>query len=330
MLGFVPARSVVVALLRAFGGSAGGREIRAVARFDLDAVTDPGATQQMLGLLDSMFLREDAVAALAVVVDDRADALTSARLVVESLRRSTVGLACAWLVPAITAGARYRGLLEADGSGVVPDTSASPVAFAQGLDGVAIRGLRDELVDLLAPDPVIVADVEPHLGPAITRHREQSAAAVTDEHCNTHQRAATEAFLALIAAIDETTPAPQDLATVTAVLHDRTVCDIMFGLVGIPLADSAQRLWHQLARASSGADRAEAAMLCGYDAYCRGAGVHAGICLEAALQSDPSHPMAVLLHTALSEGIHPDRIHRIAEAGRQVATDHGIDLPPTT
>lgn len=113
-----------------------------------------------------------------------------------------------------------------------------------------------------------------------------------------------------------------------AALRDRTIRDIMFGLVGTQLGPAAQMLWHQVARSSSGPDRAEAAMLCGYDAYYRSDGVYAGICIEAALQAEPSHPMAVLLDAALSEGLRPGSIRRIADAGRQVATDHGIDLLP--
>ncbi|MFD6391202.1 DUF4192 domain-containing protein [Nocardia sp. NPDC060259] len=328
MLGFVPARSVIIALLHTIDESADRREIQSVVRFDLDVVIEPASAQQMLSLLDSMCLREDAIATMAVVVDDRPQAAATAGRAVKHLRGLAVGLAHAWLVPVITAGAEYRGLLEADGSGTVEDPCASPIALAQVLDGVQIRGSRDELVELLTPDPILVAEVEPHIGPAIARYRDGLTAAAIDEHGNTHQRAATKSVLALIANHSETGCAPEDLATMMAVLRDRTIRDIMFGLVGTQLGPAAQMLWHQVARASSGPDRAEAAMLCGYDAYYRGDGVYAGICIEAALQAEPSHPMAVLLDAALSEGLRPGRIRRIAEAGRQVATDHGIDLPP--
>ncbi|MFD4432568.1 DUF4192 domain-containing protein [Nocardia sp. NPDC058497] len=330
MLGFVPARSVVVALLHTIDGNAGRREIRAVVRFDLDAVTEPDSAHQVLSMLDSMCLREGAIAAMAVIVDDRPEADATADRAVEYLRGLAVGLTHAWLVPAIAAGAQYRGLLRAGGAGTAEDPCASPLAFAQVLNGVQIRGSRDELVDLLTSDPVLVAEVEPHVGPAIARFRDGLAAAVTDERGDTYRRTAAKSVLALIAAFGETDCAPEDLATVMAALRDRTIRDIMFGLVGTELGPAAQMLWHQMARAGTGPDRAEAAVLCGYDAYYRGDGAYAGICIKAALQAEPSNPMAVLLDAALSEGLRPGRISRIAETARLVAADHGVDLPPAS
>lgn len=266
---------------------------------------------------------------MAVIVDDRPDAAAAAHRAVKYLRGSTVGLVHAWLVPTVTAGAEYRGLLENDSDGTVEDPCASPVAFAQVLGGIQIRGSRAELVDLLTPDSDLTARVEPLIGPAVKCYRDELAAAVAEDRGNNYQRAAAESVLAQISAVGESGCTPEDLATVIAALRDRTIRDIMFGLAGTRFGPAAQILWHQVARASSGGDRAEAAMLCGYDAYHRGDGVHAGICIEAALRADPTHPIAVLLDAALGGGIRPDRIGKLAETGRAVATDLGIDLTGT-
>ncbi|MGW5441560.1 DUF4192 domain-containing protein [Nocardia asteroides] len=327
MLGFVPARSVVLALIRASDRSAGRREIRSVLRFDTGAVAAPSTADELLRQLDVICRHENAVAAVAVIVDDRPHAAATALRTARYLQGLAVGLSDAWFVPEITSGARYRGLLADRGTGFVDDPSASPIAFAQVLDGVRIHGSRAELAAVLDPDPDLAAAVEPHLGPAITRYRDSLAAAVDDELGNPHRRATVESILALIADDNATSRAPADLAAVIAALRDRTIRDIMFGLAGTALGPAARKLWHLTARASSGPDRAEAATLCGYDAYYRFDGTGTAVCLEAALREEPSHPIAVMLHTSLSNGLHPDKIRVIAELGRQVAIDHGIDLP---
>ncbi|MGS2811542.1 DUF4192 domain-containing protein [Nocardia sp. MW-W600-9] len=340
MLGFFPTRSVILVLIRRSDGSdgvpAGERMVRSALRFDVDAITDLPSADEMVNRLDVICENEGAVGAMAVIVDDRPRAAETACVAVRLLREMTVGLSNAWFVRAITSGARYHGLLDvhgtgldAGGTGLVADPRASPIALAQVLDGVQIRSSREEIAALLYPDPVLAAEVQPHLGPAITRYRDSLAAAVVDDQGNTHQRATAKWLLALIADFGDAGCAPADLAAVVAALRDRTIRDVMFGLAATALAPAAQQLWHLIARASTGHDRAEAAVLCGYDAYYRRHGTHAAVCLDAALQAEPSHPMAVLLHVSLTEGLHPDNIRRIAQLGLQVAADLGIDLRPT-
>ncbi|WP_051183209.1 DUF4192 family protein [Nocardia vinacea] len=88
----------------------------------------------------------------------------------------------------------------------------------------------------------------------------------------------------------------------------------------------AENLWVALTQALSGSDRADAATLLGYGAYIRGDGPLAGVALQAALDADPAHSMAILLETSLRTGMRPDTLRRLAYCGLGIAADLGIDL----
>lgn len=326
MLGFVPSRSVVLAF-DDVDRHDGRRPIRLVIRFDVDAVIEAASGQHIVSEVDAIWMQEGVITALAVIVDERPDALATATAALKLLQRSMIEVTGAWLVPEITAHARYRGLLDSDGTGTVKDPSASPFTAARVFSGATIRASREDVVELLAPDPVMIARVEPHIGPAVAQFHIGIARAVTDQHGNTHRRSVAESILALLAD-SETDYGPTDLAAAIAGIRDQEIRDIMLGLAGTSLGQPAQQLWHQLARASTCQDRAVAAMLCGHDAYHRGDGVYAAICFAAALEAQPGYPLAVMLDTALSGGLRPREIGGVAEFGRGVAAAHGIDLPP--
>ncbi|GAD83394.1 hypothetical protein NCAST_19_00960 [Nocardia asteroides NBRC 15531] len=331
ILRFIPTRSLVVALVSAAADSAASaRAIPVVVRVDLDAVTDPARAQEPLELLDTVFRRENATATFAIVVDDRPHATATAHLVVALLQSMAVNLAHAWLVPTISAGATYRGLLDGDSDGTVNDPATSPLALALALDGVAIHHSRSQLRDLIAVDPQASAALSPLIATAVEHYRGERADAATADHGATFHRDTACAVLERISAVAESGCTPEGLATVVAALRDVVIRDVMLALTGTSWAADAQILWQSVARASTGRDRAEAAMLCGYDAYHRGDGVYARICLEAALQADSEHSIAVLLKAALDGGEPPARIAMIADAGRDIATGLRIDLTTTT
>ncbi|MGW6425140.1 DUF4192 domain-containing protein [Nocardia sp. NPDC055053] len=231
MLRFVPTQSLVLALLTPTPGTtAPRRAIQMVVRLDLDAVTDLDNAGEVMNLLETMCQRENATATTAIAVDDRPDAEATARLAVELLRSSTVGLVHAWLVPIITAGATYRGLLDGDTAGTVNDPAASPVAFAQILDGVQIRSSRIELLDLIAVDTDAAAALAPLIDPAVEHYRTELAAAVAQDRRTTFQHDAARAVLDQIAVIGEFGCAFECLATVVAALRDVVIRDVMLGL----------------------------------------------------------------------------------------------------
>jgi hypothetical protein len=74
--------------------------------------------------------------------------------------------------------------------------------------------------------------------------------------------------------------------------------------------------------------RVEALALLAFSAYARGDGPLAGISLEAASRSDPSHAMTRMLDRALQTGMRPDQIRQLAQTGHRLAKRLGVRLPP--
>lgn len=331
MLGFVPERSLVAAVLRGTGAP-GPTAIEAVVRFDLDSITDPWRRDRFTACLGSICLREQAVGVLVVIVDDRmadgADVLCAATLI-EALGTEGVAVRGAWSVPTIAAGSRYRNLSDPRDSGIVGDPGASPVAVAQVVDGRQIRRSRGELTALVRADRQRCARVRTRIGPAVARYRAGLTAAARAGQTVAFQRNALEWVLWQIADAASGEPrADRELARLAATLRDRPIRDAMYGLALTDHAEAAEQLWAQLARATPGVDRAEAAALLGFSAYLRGDGPFAGVALSAAVHADATHPMAVLLETSLQSGLRPERLRRLARCGHQIAADLGVDIGP--
>ncbi|MEV6213429.1 DUF4192 domain-containing protein [Nocardia sp. NPDC051833] len=331
MLGFVPERSLVVAVLQG-AGRGGATAIEAVVRFDLDALADPHRIGQFTTCVGSICLREHAAGVLAVFVDEAGtgvmQALRAASLL-EALGDEGIVVCGAWSVPAIVAGARFRDLFQRGAGGVVGDPASSMVALSHVLDGRQIRGSRTELTALVRPDRHLRARVQTRLGPAVARYRGGLSAASRAGHAVAYQRRALEWVLWQIADAASGAPrADRELAQLAATLRDRPIRDAMYGLALGDHAEAAEQLWAQLARATPGADRAEAAALLGFSAYLRGDGPFAGVALAAAVDADATHPMAVLLETSLQSGLRPERLRKLAHCGHQIAADLGVDIGP--
>ncbi|WP_324198734.1 DUF4192 domain-containing protein [Nocardia amamiensis] len=340
MLGFTPERSVVVLVLRRGAGDAA--VVDAVVRFDLDS---PGGRRVRSGPLAAAVTRicgSEAAEVLAVLVDDRATEPESHAdrnrcaagrfdVLVGALGRrlafADIALGGVWATREIAAGQRWWTLTGPDRRGVLRDPAASMVALTHVLDGRPIRGSRSELTDLVAVDPLSCTEVAAHLDNALTLARERFARAARRGDPDEYSRQALDYVLWQIANVASGTAlmAPE-LAKLAAALRDRAVRDTMFALAVGDHAAAAEALWGALTRALSGPDRAEAAALLGYSAYVRGDGPLAGIALEAALEADPGHPMAVLLDTSLRLGMRPEQLRRLARSGYQTAAGLGVDL----
>ncbi|WP_054814154.1 DUF4192 domain-containing protein [Nocardia arizonensis] len=341
MLGFVPERSLVVAVLRP---AAASPLIEAVVRLDLGAREGRRARAKTFGACIAQICAvEDACQVLAVVVDDRlreparhrgsvpgGAAATHAAVIPgldERLRRRGIDLAGAWAVRDIAAGRRWWNLFEPEQHGTVEDPTASPVAMAQVLDGRAIRGSRAELTALVAAEPELVAGVAELLDAAGERAHERFARAVCRGTPDDYRRSAAEFVLWQIANTESGIDLTADeIAGAVVALRDVMVRDSMFALAVGEHAAAAERLWLTLVRATSGPDRADAAVLLGYSAYIRGDGPFAGIALDAASDADPDHPLARLLETSLRTGMRPESLRRLARSGYAVASRFGIDL----
>lgn len=327
LLGFVPERSLVIAVL-CRGRRTGTAGIEAVVRFDLDALTDTDALDQLADCLGPLCARERAVDLLAVIVDDRGAGSRRRAPLFAALDATGPGLGGLWWVARIAPGAFYRDL-RGGTPGLVGDPAASPVAVAQVLDGKQIRRSRRDLTDLLAPDRGRVEAVGTELARARIRFADALTAATRADRADAYRRGALEWILWQVAGQAHGEPHTDlQLAQIAALLADRILRDALFGLALSEHAGAAEALWVQLCRVTEGSDRAEAAALAGYGAYLRGDGPVAGIALAVAVDADANHPMAVLLEASLQSGLRPERLRRLAECGFAIAADLGVDLGP--
>ncbi|MEV0853754.1 DUF4192 domain-containing protein [Nocardia fluminea] len=326
MLGFFPHQSLVVALLGPHPSKDGVQAIGAVTRFDIDSAADPAETPGLTRVLKSICLSQNANSTLMIVVDDRATGAMTAGTLLRHLAQAGIEPSNAWWVKRIAAGARYQDLLRPGRDGRVDDPRASTVAFAQVLHGHQIRASRDELTNLLAPNPALTDQVRSHLAAAVSRYRDDLTAAHTPDRVREQRRNHIVWVLNQISTAEELPSSALDLATTVALLRDRTIRDIMYGLARSEGRGAAEALWRQVASVTDGRDRAEAATLFGYSAYHHGNTVLAGIAIATALDADPSHPMAALLEIALGERLPAEQIRVLAEVGVSVAAELGIDI----
>ncbi|GAB2449736.1 DUF4192 domain-containing protein [Nocardia tengchongensis] len=341
MLGFMPVRSLVVTVLRADDESPGAAAVEVLTRMDLD---NPGrsATGVLVERVAGICVRHRAVAALALVVDDRATEPHGRHAGVRArkhgdliaalehrLDADAVPLAGAWAVQAIGARLPWWTLSGPWSRGLQHDPATSLVTVRHVLDGRPLRGSRRELTDVLAVDPVARDATAAALEIAATASARRLARLVRHGDPRVQLRfelCRVLRYLERVEAGARLTPA--EMADLAVALRDPALRDIMYGLAPGPHADGAEVLWAQLARALPDPDRAEAAALLGYCAYARGDGPLAGVALDAALRSDPQHRMATLLELGLQTGMPPERLQRLADSGRETAADLGVRLGP--
>jgi hypothetical protein len=347
MVGFVPERSLVVAVLRGAPDHAGIPIIDAVVRVDLeqDGVSRRGLATAFAEHVGRICVSENAGEVLAVIVDDRIREPAAFRS--EARRASRTGpfgtliatfarllvddhdivLGGAWAVRAIDKDERWWSLPDAERRGALPDPATSMVTVAHVLDGRPIHRARSELTAMVATNYALREQVAAELADALTAAHLRYADAIRRGDPDGYHRRMLERVLWHIANIEfGTRLAGGQLAELAVALRDRVVRDALFALAVSDHAVAAERLWAELVRVLSDSDRADAAALLGYSAYVRGDGPLAGIAFDAALEADPSHPMAILLDTALRAGMRPDQLRRLARSGVETAADLGIEL----
>ncbi|MEV0027851.1 DUF4192 domain-containing protein [Nocardia sp. NPDC050793] len=349
MLGFAPQRSLVVIVLSDSVNPGQDPVIDVALRFDLEHRSRRSLVAAYTQTVAQICAAEGARQVLAVIIDDRArpsrrtrgDSAVStgpwAALIdafARQLAREEIFLAHAWAVRAIQPQRRWWSLLDTYRHGRLPDPATSIVAVAHVLAGHPIRRDRSELTALVTPDHDLVAQVTAHLDSAHARAHERHETALRHGEPDRYHRRALELVLWQIADTDSgVAPTAPQCAQLAAALRDRTVRNSLLALAVGPHAAAAETLWAALTRALTGSDCANAAALLGYSAYIRGDGPIASVAFDAALRADPTHSMAILLETALRNGMRPETLRRLAYRGLGTAADLGIDLetrPPTS
>ncbi|WP_433194409.1 DUF4192 domain-containing protein [Nocardia sp. CA-107356] len=345
MVGFVPERSLVVAVLRESGDPRQAPVIDAVLRLDLDIDdSHPGRADAYADAVATICATENATMVLAVIVDDRmsephdtqpptgSDIGPWGRLIAaftSCLAEEDIVVAGAWAVRALEPGQRWWDLLGPNSRGTLPDPATSMVTLAHVLHGRPIRSTRSELIELLTPNTELTTQVAADLDDALRQAHDRYAEAERRGDPGSYHRQMLEWVLWRVADTDSGIALTAgQYAELAAALRDRMVRDSLFALAVGEHAATAERLWLASARALSGCDRADAATLLAYSAYIRGDGPLAGIALQAALHADPTHSMTILLETCLRSGIRPQTVRRLAHTGRGIAADLGVDLGP--
>ncbi|MFV8164989.1 DUF4192 domain-containing protein [Mycobacterium sp. 134] len=319
VLGFVPHRSLVLVTVDR-------GELGCVMRADLaDDMTE--RVQHLVGLAAAAGV--DAVIAVVVdgdspdcrACDDRYRDLAS--MLDQALAADGIELYAAHVVDKVAAGGSWRCADGCGEHGRVDDPGASPLAAAAVLDGRRLYASRDELLQVIQPDPVANDAMRRPL--ALVTQRPGCPEARPDAEVRRDVEAAMTAALHVA---EGGAPGVAELAQLAVGLADPRVRDTLYALAVGECADQAEALWALLARNLPDPWRVEALVLLAFSAYARGDGPLAGVSLDAALRARPTHRMAGMLDTALQSGMRPERIRELAVTGYRLAEQLGLRLPP--
>lgn len=334
LLGFVPHRSLVVCMAET-APHGRGVVLGSVARHDLD-VAGPDAMLRLTAALAAIGVQERAVAVFVLIVDDRITVPCPGlpvpgsghqglvHALAEVLWVADVDLVDAWAVRDIAAGCPWWSVLKPDLGGRQADPASSPIAVAHVLQGRPIRRCREDLVALVAPNPVWQREVASLLATGAQAPYRCLDETETEVSAS---RAAFEYVLWQTATVENGERlSAKEIAALALALRDTAVRDALCALPLTHHALSAEALWAQLCPALSGRDHAIAATLLGFSAYTRGDGPLAGIAFEAALTSDPSHALARMLEVALRSGMRPQEVRQLAFSGYRSAAALGVNL----
>ncbi len=317
VLGFVPEKSLVLLTIE-------DGELGCVMRVDLSA-----QLRDSLAHMAEVAAASGPDAAIAVIVDedgalcrmclDENQTLTA--MLREQLNERAIELLATYVVDKLEAGGRWRSDDTYPGAGTIEDPRSSPMAAAAVLDGRRLYARRAELQEVIAPsDPKRAEALRTEMLRA--EHdgdlRPDAAARGDVEHALATARGLSEGLV----------PAEGDLARLGCGFTDPRVRDTLYALAVGREADRAEALWAMLARTLPDPWRTEALVLLAFSAYARGDGPLAGVSLEAALRSDETHRMAVMLDQALQSGMRPDQIRELAQTGYRLAKRLGVRLPP--
>lgn len=321
LLGFPPLRSLVLICLEGPRASSLGL----VARMDLPPADERAAVDAVVDHVAELCARRATGAAVLVVVEDRCRRGAEAgpgqphRPLVRSLRTAMeeVGteLVGAHHVGRVEPGAWWSSYGEPR-HGVLPDPRCSAVAAAHVVAGRVLRASRAELVDTLTPTPV--RSLAAALVAAQRDRRRVSEPELLRGVLNVVTRVSPGEPMGLVVA---------EVAALGAALGVLAVRDACFGLAGTDHADDAEALWTALTRMLPAPERSEAATLLAHSAYARGEGPLAGVALEVALESNPEHRMAGLLHTCLQAGLEPAAVGELVRTAHHLANGMGVTLP---
>ncbi|WP_433574838.1 DUF4192 domain-containing protein [Nocardia brasiliensis] len=331
-LGYDPQRRIVLVLLNT------GNEDRNLGRSAIAsfALTDPVAAE-VVRVCDAA-RHVGATCTLAIVVDDRlSDSLSCTTLdyeltvllatLADGLDHACAPLTHLWMTTAITAGSPWWSLTDTADRGVLPDPQRTAAACDRSAESYTTYPSRQALLKAVSPDPRLAAEVE-HWMPA-ARERAQHArerAAAQNSWRSHYRRGLLQALFCIadVAAGEDLTP--RQFAELAMVLTEQMVLDCLHATAGSEYQAQAEQLWTLLLGALAGPERAAPAALLAYSTYLRGDDVIARLCVNAALDANPSHLTSRLLLAALDGRIPVSILPAWTRFGVAAAAGLGIDL----
>lgn len=299
MLGFPPTDSLVLFTFRRCPVLTMSTTIRVdlPKRHDVPEVAEE---------LAAMVARNEAVAAIAVVVDDNGP---EHRTLIQELRKTMADndilLTHASWVRKVVHGEQWQCYDDPLCTGAVPDPQTSALAAAVAVAGDTTYPDREGVAAHLAPDPE----------EALTRRR-NLLRIYREATPNPYGEAEREADLqtlghALDKALNTYEPPTlndHQLVRLASALTRDSIRDECLAITLTDEPEPAERLWTVLVRSLPAPERAEPAVLLAVSAYLRGSGVLAALALKIALDANPEHRTALLLDYALQMGLHPTHL----------------------
>ena len=251
----------------------------------------------------------EVVAVIAVVVGGT---LEEHRPLVDTLRNALedrgIELVHTSWVSRVLDGERWQCYLDPQCTDELPDPQASTWAAARAVAGNPMYRDREEMAAQLAPDsPESLARREELLD-AHLRHPRHP---YTEDDLTTDLDLMTQ--MLTVAEMSPELPSLNDrqIVRLARALSHSEVRDECMAAALSPTPEAAERLWLVLIRALPAPERAEPATLLAMSAYLRRAGVLAALAIETALDANPAHDMALMLHAALTHPVPPDRLREM-------------------
>lgn len=316
LLGFHPRDSLVVVTVEPGTPPTVGLVLRA----DLPA---PGAERQLAEQLCAPLRTRGTGVVLIVVVGGPACVPAAVAVLRAALDEAGVVVAHALWAESTSGGARWSDLDAADRDaadttgGVLPDASGSDLAAASAVAGIVTFGSREELADLLRPDPDEVLARRAVLLDAAVKAVERVHGADPARHVELVRAA-------LAAAADGRLPTTdEEIVRLAVALSDPVVRDSCLGWCLGATATAAELLWQALTRMTPAPEVAEPASLAAMSAYLRGDGALAGIAIDRAETAWPGHNLATLLHHVVANAVPPSRLDQFV---RDAAADAALAI----
>ena len=219
------------------------------------------------------------------------------------LRAARIPVPLALWTPMIALGKPWA-CYDSNSRGELPDPKISPVGTVTAAAGSVTFDNRQQVEDLVAPEPADRIARRAARLDILSEEREQQGDSAKRD---------LELVLGAIRRTAEGSALTEDdYLRVLLAVSDERVRDLALGMTTGETAHAAEQLWLALVRKAPAPEVADVAALLAFSAYLRGDGPLAGIALERAEQTRPEHSLTRLLRQALDIGLPTEKLVVVA------------------